>query len=149
MNIYRHIASQHKILEWNLVDGGCDVLMNGSEFGLGTPQEDYLSLYCSNLLVREYKIPTSRVYTVGAPLEQKDGILLIDIKKHTNEADTQWQWSLEQPEIQFYSKVAQDAHADVSSIQSLINCEFGGAHRYLFSIKLVGAERRTIEFGLS
>ena len=41
---YRALIAHHGIDAIVLVDGGTDILMRGDEAGLGTPEEDMLSL---------------------------------------------------------------------------------------------------------
>jgi hypothetical protein len=134
MHVFRVICQITKPTVWHLIDGGCDILMTGKEKNLGTPQEDFLTLKCTQLLLEEKLIPqhNNKIHVVGAPLELKDGILESDIIRHTRLADKSWIWELSDPRISVYMDVLQECHPERSTIHSLILASLQG-HRGFYT----------------
>jgi len=122
-----------------LVDGGTDSLMRGDETGLGTPEEDSVSLYAASQLT---DIPTKLLVCVGFGIDSFHGIchaqFLEAVAALAREGAYLGAWSLLEamPEVQAYRAATEYVHQAMynhpsivnSSIVSAIEGRFGNYH---------------------
>ncbi len=136
---YRYIAQQHDIDAIVLVDGGTDILMRGDESGLGTPEEDMVSLAS----VSTIEVPTRLVYCLGFGIDAFHGVchahFLENVAALSQSGGFRGTMSLLQDmdESTFYldavrfSEVRMPNHASIvnTSIASALEGAFGNVHR--------------------
>jgi hypothetical protein len=81
---YNHIIQNEGSIDvFYLVDGGCDVLLTGTEQGLGTPVEDMMHLkVINNLNIRE-----KYVMAIGVDVDVAHGVKLDDLIKRLEQLD--------------------------------------------------------------
>lgn len=136
---YRHIVSAHDIDAIVLVDGGTDILMRGDESGLGTPEEDMVSLAS----VSTIDVPTRLVYCLGFGIDAYHGVchahFLENVAALSHSGGFRGSMSLlpEMPESEFYldavrySEEMMPLHSSIvnTSIASALDGKFGNVHR--------------------
>lgn len=67
---YEYLVRKHAIDAIVLIDGGTDIVMRGDEAGLGTPEEDMVSLAA----VSTIDVPTRLVYCIGFGIDSFHGV---------------------------------------------------------------------------
>lgn len=122
-----------------LVDGGTDSLMCGDESGLGTPEEDSVSLFAASQLK---EIKTKLLVCIGFGIDTFHGIchaqFLESVAALSREDAYRGAWSLleSMPEVQDYRAATEYVHEKMfnhpsivnSSILSAIEGRFGNYH---------------------
>lgn len=135
---YRTLAERFKPDAVILVDGGTDSLMRGDEPGLGTPQEDIVSIAAVDLL----DVPTKLLVCLGFGVDTFHGIchayFLEAVAQLIQAGGFLGTWSLtqEMPEVQRYRQAVEYVHGIMfnqpsvvsASILSAIKGQFGDYH---------------------
>jgi hypothetical protein len=81
---YRALIAHHGIDAIVLVDGGTDILMRGDETGLGTPEEDMLSLATVAGLA---EVPVRLVVSVGFGIDSYHGVNHVQVLENLADLD--------------------------------------------------------------
>jgi len=81
---YRALIAQHAIDAIVLVDGGTDILMRGDEAGLGTPEEDMLSLATVAGLD---EVPVRLVVSIGFGIDAYHGVNHVQVLENLSDLD--------------------------------------------------------------
>jgi hypothetical protein len=81
---YRALVAHHDIDAIVLVDGGTDILMRGDEAGLGTPEEDMLSLATVAGLA---EVPVRLVVSVGFGIDSYHGVNHVQVLENLADLD--------------------------------------------------------------
>jgi hypothetical protein len=81
---YRALVAHHDIDAIVLVDGGTDILMRGDEAGLGTPEEDMLSLATVAGLA---EVPVRLVVSVGFGIDAYHGVNHVQVLENLADLD--------------------------------------------------------------
>jgi hypothetical protein len=122
-----------------LVDGGTDILMRGDEVGLGTPQEDMVSLLAAHEVTG---VPSKQVVCIGFGIDAFHGVchaqFLENVAALTATGGYLGAWSLEEETEQFglyrdacdyvSSRIARQPSIVNSSIISAVEGFFGDHH---------------------
>ena len=81
---YRALVAHHDIDAIVLVDGGTDILMRGDEAGLGTPEEDMLSLAT---VAGMPEIPVRVVVSIGFGIDAYHGVNHVQVLENLADLD--------------------------------------------------------------
>ena len=81
---YRALIAHHAIDAIVLVDGGTDILMRGDEAGLGTPEEDMLSLAAVAGLT---EVPVRLVVSIGFGIDAYHGVNHVQVLENLSDLD--------------------------------------------------------------
>ena len=81
---YRALIAHHGIDAIVLVDGGTDILMRGDEAGLGTPEEDMLSLATVAGLA---EVPVRLVVSIGFGIDAHHGVNHVQVLENLADLD--------------------------------------------------------------
>ncbi|WP_194893808.1 DUF1152 domain-containing protein [Catenulispora pinisilvae] len=81
---YRALIAHHGIDAIVLVDGGTDILMRGDEAGLGTPEEDMLSLATVAGLA---EVPVRLVVSIGFGIDAYHGVNHVQVLENLADLD--------------------------------------------------------------
>ncbi|MBS2531468.1 DUF1152 domain-containing protein [Catenulispora sp. NF23] len=81
---YRALVAHHAIDAIVLVDGGTDILMRGDETGLGTPEEDMLSLATVAGLA---EVPVRLVVSIGFGIDAHHGVNHVQVLENLADLD--------------------------------------------------------------
>ena len=136
---YRYVAQEHEIDAIVLVDGGTDILMRGDESGLGTPEEDMVSLAS----VSTIDVPTRLVYCLGFGIDAFHGVchahFLENVAALSQSGGFRGSMSLlpDMEESGFYLDAVRFSEERMPSQPSIVNTsiasalagEFGDVHR--------------------
>ncbi len=107
-----------------LIDGGTDSLMRGDEAGLGTPEEDSVSLYAASRL---QNVATKLLVCVGFGVDTFHGVchaqFLESVAALAREGAFLGAWSLlnDMPEVQAYRSAADYVHEKMFNHPSIVN----------------------------
>ena len=122
-----------------LIDGGTDSLMRGDECGLGTPEEDSVSLYAVNRLE---DVATKLLVCIGFGVDTFHGVshghFLEAVAALSQDGAFLGAWSLlpEMPEAELYKEAVEFVHEQMfnhpsivnTSILSAVEGQFGNYH---------------------
>ncbi|MBC7807811.1 MAG: DUF1152 domain-containing protein [Akkermansiaceae bacterium] len=122
-----------------LIDGGTDSLMRGDEAGLGTPEEDSVSLYAVSRLT---DVATKLLVCIGFGVDTFHGVchaqFLESVAALARDGAYLGAWSLlgDMPEVRAYQSAADYVHAKMfnhpsivnSSVLSAVDGQFGNYH---------------------
>ena len=136
---YEVLVRKHEIDAIVLIDGGTDILMRGNEAGLGTPEEDMVSLAA----VSELPVPTRLVYCLGFGIDSFHGVchahFLENVAALSRDGGFLGSTSLlkEMPEGGFYLDAVRYSEEFMPSKPSIVNTsiasaiegQFGNYHR--------------------
>jgi hypothetical protein len=137
---YRTLVDLLEVDAIVLVDGGTDILMRGDEAGLGTPQEDMVSLASVTALD---DVPTRLVTCVGFGIDAFHGVCHAHFLENVAALDAEGAFfgatSLlrSMPEGAAFAAAVEHAHAQMPERQSIVNGSilsalegrFGNHHR--------------------
>lgn len=107
-----------------LIDGGTDSLMRGDEVGLGTPEEDSVSLYAANKLT---DVATKLLVCVGFGVDTFHGVshghFLESVAALARDGAYLGAWSLleSMPEVQTYRAATEYVHQAMFNHPSIVN----------------------------
>lgn len=110
-----------------LVDGGCDVLLTGTEDGLGTPVEDIMHLAAVQFL----PIPQKYITAVGVSEEDINATLKSSALLSSEV------WDLSIPEVKRYHTIVARCHPERTVVQSLICAALDGHRGFYLPHQLV------------
>ncbi len=139
---YLHLinaTAQGQVGSIYLVDGGCDVILSGSESELATPVEDMMHL-CA---IKDLPIPNKYVQIIGANADIGDGVIQSDIDRRLVQLSDQKilikseVWDLKQSEVQYYAQTLTQCQPERSIVQSLILASLQGHEGYYTPTNLV------------
>ncbi|GGO40237.1 DUF1152 domain-containing protein [Deinococcus humi] len=139
LHAYKQLVEQHGVDTVILIDGGTDSLMRGDEAGLGTPEEDAVSLAAVQMLEG---ISQKLLVCLGFGVDTFHGVAhaqyLEAVAALTRTGAYLGTWSLtpEMPEVQRYREVLSFVHAQMpdfpsivsSSILDAVDGQFGNYH---------------------
>lgn len=122
-----------------LIDGGTDSLMRGDEAGLGTPEEDSVSLYAVSRLT---DVATKLLVCIGFGVDTFHGVchaqFLESVAALARDGAYLGAWSLlgDMPEVRAYQSAADYVHTKMfnhpsivnSSVLSAVDGQFGNYH---------------------
>lgn len=111
-----------------LIDGGCDVIMTGSEKGLGTPLEDIMHM----LAVSNLNIKNKFICVVGANIDVGHGILQSDVDDRLQVLDKISEELLDKDcdHVKFYCDVFSKCNPSKSIVHSLLVASINGHTGY-------------------
>lgn len=120
-NLVAHLGGVDAVV---LVDGGTDSLMRGDEQGLGTPEEDAISLYAVNRLE---DVPTKLLACIGFGIDTFHGVchahFLESVAALAQSGAYLGAWSLlpQMPEAAAYKNAVEYVHAAMFNHPSIVN----------------------------
>ena len=122
-NAYQHLASKLNIDTLILIDGGTDILMRGDEAGLGTPEEDMLSLAAT----AEIEVPTKIVSCLGFGIDAYHGVCHAHFLENVAALERLGGYlgahslHLSTTAVSMYRDAVEFAHAKMTNRQSIVN----------------------------
>jgi hypothetical protein len=103
-----------------LVDGGCDVLLRGSEVELGTPVEDMMHLK----VIHELDIAEKYVMAVGVDIDMAHRVTLQDLDNRLRDLEPflirKWEWTVADQAVSQYCHVFRKCQPINSIVHSLV-----------------------------
>ncbi len=139
LQAYQQLVERHGVDTVILVDGGTDSLMRGDEAGLGTPEEDAVSLAVVQMLVG---VSQKLLICLGFGVDTFHGVAhaqyleAVAALARTGAYLGTWSLTSDMPEVQRYREVLAFVHAQMpdfpsivsSSVLDAIDGQFGNYH---------------------
>jgi hypothetical protein len=120
---YAHVIAEHVIDAVILIDGGTDILMRGDEAGLGTPQEDMMSLAA----VAGLDVPIRIVSCLGFGSDAFHGVCHAQFLENVAALDSRGGYLgahsllLDTDEGRRFQEAVEFVHAKMPDRQSIVN----------------------------
>jgi hypothetical protein len=119
---YKYLLESHNVKKIYLVDGGCDVLLRGDEFGLATPVEDMMHFYAINMT----NIKEKYICAIGLNVDVGEDVLESELVDRLDYLDkkkiiiNKQIWNLNDDKIKRYFDMVKESAPQNTVVQSLI-----------------------------